>query len=355
MPALALAGALTRKGAAVSFIGTGRGLETQLVPAAGYELDLADLRGLERRLSPRLFLFIWSLFKGSGDCLRILRRRRPDVVVGGGGYVSAMPVFLTALKRRRALTLELDSYMGLANRFLAPLADRVCLSFPIAGREGGKYVVTGRPLPEKLLSATAAEGRALLGLRDDTPVVVVSGGSLGARSINLACAGAFGGGSLKLQLVHVSGRRDHGMIRRVLQEQGYDLENYHLLDYTNDLPQLMAAADLVVGRAGASVMEVAALGKPALLVPYPHATADHQMRNAEWMAAAGAAEIIPDRQLTGEVLKDRIAGLLGAPARLRKMAAASAALGRRDGAGRIADEVFRLAGGERRRPGGGRD
>ncbi|MCL4309326.1 MAG: UDP-N-acetylglucosamine--N-acetylmuramyl-(pentapeptide) pyrophosphoryl-undecaprenol N-acetylglucosamine transferase [Actinomycetota bacterium] len=345
VPALALAGALTRKGAAVSFIGTGRGLETKLVPEAGYELDLADLRGLERRLSPRTLLFFWSLLAGSLDCLRILRRRRPDVVVGGGGYVSAVPVFLAALRRRPALTVELDSYMGLANRFLAPLVDRVCLSFPIAGRQGGKYVVTGRPLPAALLEATAAEGRRLLALREGRPVVLVSGGSLGARSINLACARAFGRGKLEnLQLVHVSGKRDHEMIRAILQEQGADPENYHLLDYTNSLPQLMAAADLVVGRAGASVMEVAALGKPALLVPYPHATADHQLHNAQWMADAGAAEIIPDWQLTAEVLKDRITSLLCAPERLREMAAASAALGRRDGAGRIAREIFTLAG-----------
>lgn len=347
VPALALAGALTRRGAAVSFIGTGRGLETQLVPEAGYELDLADLRGLERRLSLRVCPFIWSLFAGARDCRRILRQRQPDVVVGGGGYVSAIPVFMAALKRRPTLTVELDSYMGMANRVLAPLVDRVCLSFPIAGREGGKYMLTGRPLPERLLTATAAEGRALLGLRADRRVVLVTGGSLGARSINLACAQAFGRGALlDLQLVHVSGKRDHEMIRRILQEQGADPENYHLLDYTNDLPRLMAAADLVVGRAGASVMELAALGKPALLVPYPHATADHQMRNAEWMAAAGAAVIVPDRQLTGEVLGDRIASLLGSPERLRRMAAASAALGRRDGADRIAVQVFRLAGRE---------
>ena len=344
MPALALADALTHKGAAVSFIGTGRGLETQLVPAAGYELDRANLRGLERRLSPQIFLFLWSLAKGGLDCLRILRRRRPDVVVGGGGYVSAVPVFLAAITRRPTLVVELDSHMGLANRTLAPLVGRVCLSFSIPGREGKKYVQTGRPLSAKLLEATAGEGRRLFNLTDDRPVVLVSGGSLGARSVNLACARAFGRGPLELQLVHISGKRDYEMVQRILQEQGADPENYHLLDYTNDLPQVMAAADLVVGRAGASVMEVAALGKPALLVPYPQATADHQLRNAQWMAAAGAAEVILDHQLTGELLRDRVTALLASPERLQEMAAASVRIGRRDGAGRIAVEVIGLAG-----------
>ncbi len=348
MPALALAGALTDRGARVSFIGTRRGLEKELVPGAGYELDLADLRGLERRFSARIFLFIWSLFKGSLDCLRIIGRRQPDVVVGGGGYVSAMPAFMAALMRRRVVIMELDSHMGLANRFLAPFAGRVCLSFSIPGRESGKYVLTGRPLGKNLLEATPEAGRRAFGLRDEAPVVLVSGGSLGARSLNLACAEAFGRGPLSLQLVHVSGRRDFGMLKRKLREQGADLENYHLLDYTNDLPLAMAAADLVVGRSGASVLEVAALGKPALLVPYPYATADHQRQNAEWMAAAGAAEVVRDEELSGTLFRDRVTSLLGDRKRLAAMARAGAALGERDGAGKVAAEIFGLAGKSRK-------
>ncbi len=342
MPALALADALTARGVRVSFLGTARGLEAGLVPEAGYELDRAGLRGLERRLSPRFFIFLWSLFKGGFDSLMILRRRRPGVVVGGGGYVSAVPVFVAAIMRRPALIIELDSHMGLANRAIAPFARRVCLSFPIRGKTGGKYVLTGRPLSRRLLAAAPEEGRKRFNLSGDLPVVLVSGGSLGARSINMACAAAFGHGGLRLQLVHVTGRRDFESARRVLQEQGADLENYHLLDYTNDFPQAMAAADLVVGRAGASVLEVAALGKPALLVPYPHATGGHQLQNAEWMAAAGAAEVIRDEELSGEVLRARVMSLLDDPGRLRRMAVASAGLGSRDGAVRIADEVLRL-------------
>lgn len=344
MPALAVADALTAKGARVTFIGTARGLETGLVPRAGYELDLAGLRGLERRLSPQLFLFLWSLLKGSLDCLRIIRRRRPDVVVGVGGYVSAIPVFVAALMRRRTLIVELDSHMGLANRLLSPLAGRVALSFAIAGREGGKYLLTGRPLGRRLLAAAPAAGRERFGLREDLPVVLITGGSLGARSLNIAATEAFGRGPLSLQVVHVSGRRDYGMVRDRLKQQDADRENYHLLDYTDDLPLATAAADLVVARSGASVQETAALGKPALLVPYPYATADHQRRNAEWMAGAGAAEIIDDAELSGELLRDRVARLLADRGRLEEMARCSAGLGRRDGAGRIAAEVFRLAG-----------
>lgn len=343
VPALALADTLRDRGASVTFIGTGRGLETELVPRAGYKLDLADLRGLERKLSLRVFLFLWSLLKGSLDCLKIMRRRRPGIVIGGGGYVSAVPVFWAAVSGRSTLIVELDSHMGLANRRLAPLAGKVALSFPIAGREGGKYILTGRPLGKKITGATAAEGRRAFGLRGDLPVLLVTGGSLGARSINMACADAFGHGRLPFQIVHVCGKRDYEMVKKRLEQQGADLKSYHLLDYTDELPLAEAAADLVVARAGASVLEIAALGKPALLVPYPYATAGHQKKNAEWMAAAGAAEVIDDAELDAETLKNSVNRLLADREQLEKMAAASAGLGRTDGAGRIAEEVYKIA------------
>jgi UDP-N-acetylglucosamine--N-acetylmuramyl-(pentapeptide) pyrophosphoryl-undecaprenol N-acetylglucosamine transferase len=316
----------------------------ELVPQAGYELDLADLRGLQRHFSPQVFLFLWSLVKGSLDCFGILGRRRPDVVVGGGGYVSWAPVFTAFLRRTPSLIVELDSHMGLANRALAPIARRVALSFDIPGREGGKYLMAGRPMSRKMLDASAEDGRRKFGLSGDLPVILVSGGSLGARSINLACVEAFGVPRLDFQLVHVSGRRDYDLVREMLEKRGADPENYHLLDYTVDLPLATAAADLVVGRSGASVLELAALGKPAVLIPYPFATADHQLKNAEWMAEAGAAEIILDSELDGTVLKQRVEALMGDRQRLASMAAASSVLGKRDGATRIADEIYKLAG-----------
>lgn len=305
---------------------------------------MADLRGLERKLSPRLFLFLWSLARGSVDCLGILRRRRPDVVVGGGGYVSWAPVFTAWLTRRSTLIVELDSHMGLANRALVPFVKRVCLSFAIPGRDGGKYLYAGRPLGSKLLKATAEAGRKAFGLKPDMPVVLVTGGSLGALSINEACVEAFGTGPLPFQLVHVSGKRDYEMMKSRLRKAGADPVNYHLLDYTGDLPLATAAASLVVGRSGASILELAALGKPALLVPYPYATGDHQRKNAEWMAGAGAAEVLPDDQVSGELLKSRVESLISDNVRLEAMAKASARLGKRGAAERIADEIFKLAG-----------
>lgn len=317
------------------------------MPRAGYELDLADLRGLERRLTLRNALVAWSLIKGVVQSAAILKRRRPDAVVGCGGYVSGAPVFVAALRRLPALVIELDSHMGLANRVLAPLVSRVALCFDIPGRRGGKYMRTGRPMGSLLLGATAEAGRQRFGLGAGSPVVLVTGGSQGARSINEACAAAFGSGPLPFQLLHVSGKRDYAHLGELLSGSDTDRQNYHLLDYTDELPLAMAAADLVVGRSGASVLEVAALGKPAVLIPYPFATADHQLHNARWIEAGGGAEVINDSELTPERLRDTVTRLLADNGRRRQMAKAAAALSQRDGAQAIADEVIRLARGRR--------
>lgn len=281
------------------------------------------------------------------DTAGILARRRPDAVVGCGGYVSGAPVALAALMRLPTLIIELDSHMGLANRLLAPLAAKVALCFDLPGRSGGKYMRTGRPLGSLLLGADPESGRRRFGLRQGTPVVLVTGGSLGARSINDACMAAFGDGPLPFQLVHVSGKRDYQYLQEKLTQSGSDQQNYHLLDYTDELPLITAAADLVVGRSGASVLEVAALGKPAVLIPYPYATADHQLSNARWMEAAGAAEVITDQELTPARLREAITGLLEDPERRESMAGAAAGLTRADGAQVIADEVIRMARGRR--------
>ena len=201
-------------------------------------------------------------------------------MLGGGGYVAG-PVGLAAALRRVPLVLtEADSHMGLSNRLLAPRARRVCLAFPIPGRDGERYVVTGRPVPPRVAEREPA--RAALGIGPDERCVLVFGGSLGARSINHAAVAAFA--DAPYRVLHIAGRRDFG-----------DLEppgaHYDLRDYVTPFGQALAAADMAVARAGGSIFELAQYGLPAVLVPYPHATADHQTANARWMVDGGAAVV----------------------------------------------------------------
>ena len=317
------------------------------MPAAGYEIDFLRVSGLDRRNPLKAARAAWRAARAVPAARRVLERRRADAMLGGGGYVAG-PAGVAAVRMDLPLILtEADSHLGLANRMLARRAQRVCLAFPIPGRDGGPYVVTGRPVPRAVLEADATVARRRFGIPEPADCVTVVGGSLGALSINRAAFEAFVGlrGDHVGQpwVVHVVGRRDYPELRRRWDEEGRP-ERYTLLQYEPDLGDVLAAADLVVARSGGSVMEIAAAGRPAILIPYPHATGDHQTTNARWMADGGAAVVIPDSELTSQRLSATIAELLADEDRLREMSIAARRLSKPDAAKRIAGEVLRAAG-----------
>jgi UDP-N-acetylglucosamine--N-acetylmuramyl-(pentapeptide) pyrophosphoryl-undecaprenol N-acetylglucosamine transferase len=347
---MAVAAELRASGAAVSFLGTRERIEAELVPGAGYEIDFLDVRGIDRRNPLRAAVAVGKAVGAVGVAWRALRHRGADVVLGGGGYVAG-PAGLAALLSGTPLVLtEADSHLGLANRLLARWARRVCLSFPIAGREGEPYLVTGRPVPAAVLAADRARARERFGIAADARCLLVMGGSQGARSINLAAIEAFAeGGSgpdaelaREFHVVHLAGRRDHPELERRLAAASNG-GRYTLLEYEPDLGDVLAACDLVLARSGGSIFELTAAGRPAILVPYPHATADHQAANAAWMSDAGAAETIADAELRPAPLAVCVSELLADDGRLEAMAAASASLARPEAARRIADEVLAAA------------
>jgi UDP-N-acetylglucosamine--N-acetylmuramyl-(pentapeptide) pyrophosphoryl-undecaprenol N-acetylglucosamine transferase len=232
---------------------------------------------------------------------------------------------------------EADSHLGLTNRALARWARRVCLAFPIDGRSGERYLVTGRAVPPPATDRVAARER--FGLSDGETCVLVFGGSLGARTINDAAVQALPGAPFRV--LHACGARDYPALRERL---GADPPaNYDLREYITPFGEALLASDLCVARSGSSIFEIAAHGRPAILVPYPHATGDHQTANARWMERAGAAVVVPDAQLTPARLLAEIEALLADPARLEAMSRASAGLGRPDAAQRIAEEVLAAA------------
>jgi UDP-N-acetylglucosamine--N-acetylmuramyl-(pentapeptide) pyrophosphoryl-undecaprenol N-acetylglucosamine transferase len=340
VPALAVADALRERGAEVEFAG-GERAEAELVPAAGYPLHRLEVIGIDRKDPVRAARAIGLALRATARARGLLKRLGADAVMGGGGYVAG-PVGLAARSLRLPLVItEADSHLGVANRLLAPLAERVFLSFPIEGRDGAKYVVSGRPLPVGTGKADRAAARRRFGVPGDGPCVLVFGGSLGARRINEAAIDAFGTDAPGCVL-HTSGRRDYDELRARLAELG-DPPHYRLEPYVQPFADALAAADLVVARAGGSVLELAAAGLPAILVPYPHATADHQTENARYMKRAGAALIVPDAELDGPRLAREVGGLLRDRGRLAAMGNAAADAARPDAAERIADELLRLA------------
>jgi UDP-N-acetylglucosamine--N-acetylmuramyl-(pentapeptide) pyrophosphoryl-undecaprenol N-acetylglucosamine transferase len=343
MPALAVAEELAARGARVSFVTTPALLDAV---AAQYPAFPLAMHGFERRLTalPGNARTVRQLIAAAPRSWRLLNVVRPLVVIGGGGYVSGPVVALAGMRGITTLALEADSHLGVTNRLLRPFTRRICLSFPIAGLHGPQFVVTGRPLAAAQINATREQGLVAFGLSPQAPILLVFGGSQGAQSLNRSCLAAFARPDLDLQVVHVCGPRHYKQTRAELLRLGAPLERYKLVPYTDQLPAAMAAATLIVARSGGSVAEIAALGKPALLVPYPHATGDHQRKNAEWMTAAGAAAMLADRDLSGERLRALVNELLGDRERLALMAAASRRIGRPDARVRVVDEVQFLLG-----------
>jgi UDP-N-acetylglucosamine--N-acetylmuramyl-(pentapeptide) pyrophosphoryl-undecaprenol N-acetylglucosamine transferase len=343
VPALAVADALRARGAEVEFIG-GERAEAELVPAAGYPFHRLRVRGLDRRRPVRAALALLLAAGATLRAVRLLRRIGADAVLGGGGYVAG-PVGLAARLARVPLVLtEADSHLGVTNRLLAPAAKRVFLAFPLEGRRRGrrhKWVVSGRPVPAGTGRADRAAARARFGIGPEEPCLLVFGGSLGARRLNDAALEAFGAVS-PCAVLHASGRRDHDDLRVRLDALGAP-PHYHLRPYIEPFADALAAADLVVARAGGSVMELAAAGLPAILIPYPHATADHQTSNARFVEQAGAAVVVPDAELDGPRLAREVGALLAAPQRLAAMSNAARTVARPDAAETIADELLALA------------
>ncbi len=345
---MAVAAELRASGAEVSFLGTREKIEAELVPAAGYEIDFLKVRGIDRGNPLRAARAGFEALGAVAAARRALRERGAEVVMGGGGYVAGPAGLAASLAGTPLVLTEADSHMGLANRLLARRARRVCLAFPIAGREGGRYLVTGRPVPREVLEADRGAARRRFGIAADARCLFVVGGSQGARSVNFAALEAFAERDRRdFQVLHLSGRRDHAELERRLAAAPHR-DGYRLIDYDPDgLGDFLAAADLVLGRSGGSIFEFTAASRPAILVPYPYATAGHQSANAAWMERGGAAAVVGDAELGGEGgaerLRTEVAAILGDGSRLEAMAAASRGLARPDAARRIADEVLAAA------------
>ncbi len=340
VPALAVAAELRASGARVEFAG-GERAEAELVPAAGYPFHELRVAGIDRRNPLRAARAVGLAATATVRARRLLRELGADAVMGGGGYVAA-PVGVAA----RSLGLpvvatEADSHLGITNRLLARFARRVFLAFPIEGRGGERYEVIGRPSPAVTGHADRAGARERFGIGAEERCVLVFGGSLGARRVNDAAVEAFGADA-PFVVLHASGRRDHAELAARLAALGSP-PHYHLHDYIDPFADALAAADLVVARSGGSVLEVAAAGLPSILVPYPHASADHQTLNARHMERAGAAVVVLDAELDGPRLAREVAALLGAPDRMAAMGRAAADAARPDAARRVADELLELA------------
>lgn len=367
-PGVSVARELLRRqpDAVVTFAGTARGLESRLIPKEGFELDVIRSVGLKGRSIVAAVRGLAMVPVSLADAWSLVTRRRPHVVVGVGGYSSGPVVLVAALRRIPTMLLEQNAIPGLTNRLLARVVRAAALTYDDAGHYFGRRgFVTGNPVRPEFFDSPIPDprfpigdspipdspipdprspiGDSRLAIRDGRRVLVL-GGSQGAHAINVAMVAAAAELCRRhagLEIVHQTGPRDVADVREGYGRAGITARAESFLD---GVAGEMRRADVVICRAGATTLaELAALGRPAVLVPFPAAADDHQTRNAQTLVTAGAAELIAERDLTPVRLADVVSGLLDSTDRLAAMSAAMTTFARPDAAARIVDRLTEMA------------
>ena len=320
------------------YVGTHRGLENKIVPETGISFKTIKIQGFKRKLSldniKTVQLFVESIKRSK----EILREFKPDVVIGTGGYVSGSVVYAAARMKIPTIVHEQNSVPGITNKFLSRFANRVGISFPDAAQyfPENKTVLVGNPRAQEVVTSGKSEVLEQYGLLPDIPTVLIFGGSQGALKINQAVIQALPKFSQKeYQELYASGDRYYNEIA-----EKFDIEkinhNLSLQPYIKNMTDVMANVDLLIGRAGAtSIAELTALGLPAILIPSPYVTNDHQTKNAQSLVNAGAVKMITDADLTGEKLVEAVDEIMGDPEKKAMMAKASRQEGIPDAAERL--------------------
>jgi UDP-N-acetylglucosamine--N-acetylmuramyl-(pentapeptide) pyrophosphoryl-undecaprenol N-acetylglucosamine transferase len=356
-PALAIAGYIKNKrnDAEFLFIGNRGGMEQRLVPQAGFDIKSITISGFKRSFSPKSMLenvkTVSRTFTSSREAKKIIAEFKPDICIGTGGYVSG-PVIRTAAKMGIPCIIhEQNAYPGITNKMLAKSVKKVMLAVPDAKKYFDKnvdFVITGNPVRQEILTAKKEESRKELGL-DNRPVVLSFGGSLGARKINEAVADLVARSGIDGRYQHIHAYGSYGdWFPQLVEEKGTDIADCSNLDirpYIDNMPTCMAAADLVICRAGAiTLSEIQAMGKPAILIPSPNVAENHQYHNAMALVNAGAADIIEEKDLTGAALMRKTDKMLLNPEKLEKYSEKSRKMAITDANERIYSVVKKVLG-----------
>jgi UDP-N-acetylglucosamine--N-acetylmuramyl-(pentapeptide) pyrophosphoryl-undecaprenol N-acetylglucosamine transferase len=339
IPAIAIAQQLKKDCAAdVLFVGTPRGIENRLVPAAGFDLRLVEVGALKNVSLATRLKTVFDLPRAVWRSWQIVSHFRPDVVIGVGGYASGPAMLAAILRGIPTLVFEPNFVPGFANRMVAPLVKGAAVHFPETSKYFNHSEVTGVPVRTAFFAASAPAASS-------APTLLVFGGSQGAHAINqvvMESAAELQSRLRGLLIIHQTGDRDYNDAQAAYAKLGVGVEVHRFID---DMPAMFARASLLVCRSGAStVAEVTAAGKPAILVPFPAAADDHQKRNAEALAKAGAAVMLEQSRLTRQSLVETVGSLLSDAGRLERMGEAARKMSHPDAAARIAAMAARVAG-----------
>lgn len=321
----------------ILYVGTNRGLESDIVPKAGFPFRAITVAGLERKLSFNNIKVVVQAWQGYREAGEIIKEFQPDVVIGTGGYVCGPVVLAAARKGISTLIHEQNALPGITNKILSRFADQVTVTFEDSIKyfsNKAKVTLTGLPVRPEIIQAQRSSAVKTFNLQSDRLTLLVFGGSRGARKINQAMLQTIKkyGNDPRVQILHATGQVGHQEFLDAVTEQGIKLDNYDniiIKPYFYNMHEALAAADIVVSRAGAATLaELTILGLPSILIPYPYASENHQEHNARALEDRGAAVLIKDSELTGAKLIEILDGLIEDKAKLQKMSDSSHKLGR---------------------------
>ena len=352
-PALTLIDTIKNKmpDAKFLYVGTKQGLESDIVPKAGINFSALNLEGgFERHFTLENIKRAANAILSVKHAGNIINEFKPDVVVGTGGYVCGPILLAASLKKIPTLIQEQNAVAGITNKILSKFVTKIAVGSELALKNfpAEKTIYTGNPIRAEVLKAKREDGLKEFNFSADKPVVLISGGSRGARSINLAMIEVLlkAQKNPSAQFLHVTGKGEFESVTQKLKDANFDFDTPHIkiVPYLYNMPQAMAMASLAIFRAGATgLAELTAKGIPAILIPYPYAAENHQEFNANALVKVGAAKMILNKDLTAEILSEQLDELLNNPEKLQKMSAASLTLGKPQAADEIADLILNLA------------
>lgn len=351
-PAVSIAKEIKRryKDAEIIFVGTERGLESKIVPKEGFQLKTIKVRGFERRLTLKNLVAVKEAVFSISGARKIIKDFKPDIVIGTGGYVCGTVMLAAAWMGIPTMVHESNAFAGLTNKVLFRFVDKIALNFEEARKyfnNPKKVVVTGNPIRTDIFDITKHEGMHELGFDQNIPLVLVTGGSRGARRINqsILSFAEYCSSTGKCQLLHMTGDTQYQAVLQGYSEKNIPTDSKYVkvAPYLHNMPYALAASDLIINRCGAMTLsEITALGKPSILIPFPYAADNHQEYNARALEKKGAAIVIVEKDLTEQMLKDTVVKLLSDKQKLDAMSASSRKLGIKNASEKIGDIVTEL-------------
>ena len=349
-PALAVAEELKNRGWDILYLGSDHRMEAEIVPKSGFKFKELSVRPLPRNFSTKIISSIFYNFIAFLKAVKIIKNFQADVVIGTGGFVAGPVVLAGVLLRKKTIIHEQNAYPGITNKLLAGVVDKICLNFSEAEKylkvDSKKIEITGNPVRPKIINADRTKAYQQLNLDPKLKTILITGGSLGAEIINQNVIDVYKyAAKNKIQILHLSGKKNYNKVLENLRENNINPNNQfiNIIDYLDEMEYALAAADLIIARAGATgLAEITSCAKPSILIPFAAAAENHQLFNAQTLAEKNAAVVIKESELNGKLLLKNVKEIIEDKRRLDEMSAAAAAMSQKNSLNNILEVIRKL-------------